>query len=341
MTNASFLLKTFQPNFQTLPQGLKWVILLIASLLCITPSFAQDDYPNKTITMVVPFPPGGVADVVGRPVAEAMGRYLKQSVIIENKGGAGGGIGMAQVAKSKADGYTVLMALSSIVVLPEADKVLQRNPMFQLDQLKPIARFTADPTVLVVRADSPWKTYAEFLAYVKANPGKISFGSSGNYGTMHVPMEQLKAATSSFMLHVPYTGAAPAVMGLLAGQIEALSTGPASVVQQIKAGKLRALAHWGDGRLSSLPDVPSLKELGVPIAYAQWSGLFVPSNTPAPVVEKLRQAAKFAAQDARANQALAAAGTSFMFQDSPEFERYVSGDAKEMAKLVLRIGKVD
>ena len=341
MTNASFLLKTFQTSFQTFQLGLKWAILLIASLLCITPSFAQDDYPNKTITMVVPFPPGGVADVVGRPVAEAMGRYLKQSVIIENKGGAGGGIGMAQVAKSKADGYTVLMALSSIVVLPEADKVLQRNPMFQLDQLKPIARFTADPTVLVVRADSPWKTYAEFLAYVKANPGKISFGSSGNYGTMHVPMEQLKAATSSFMLHVPYTGAAPAVMGLLAGQIEALSTGPASVVQQIKAGKLRALAHWGDGRLSSLPDVPSLKELGVPIAYAQWSGLFVPSNTPAPVVEKLRQAAKFAAQDARANQALAAAGTSFMFQDSPEFERYVSGDAKEMAKLVQRIGKVD
>ena len=341
MTNASFLLKTFQTSFQTFQLGLKWAILLIASLLCITPSFAQDDYPNKTITMVVPFPPGGVADVVGRPVAEAMGRYLKQSVIIENKGGAGGGIGMAQVAKSKADGYTVLMALSSIVVLPEADKVLQRNPMFQLDQVKPIARFTADPTVLVVRADSPWKTYAEFLAYVKANPGKISFGSSGNYGTMHVPMEQLKAATSSFMLHVPYSGAAPAVMGLLAGQIEALSTGPASVVQQIKAGKLRALAHWGDGRLSSLPDVPSLKELGVPIAYAQWSGLFVPSNTPAPVVEKLRQAAKFAAQDARANQALAAAGTSFMFQDSPEFERYVSGDAKEMAKLVLRIGKVD
>ena len=341
MTNASFLLKTFQTSFQTFQLGLKWAILLIASLLCITPSFAQDDYPNKTITMVVPFPPGGVADVVGRPVAEAMGRYLKQSVIIENKGGAGGGIGMAQVAKSKADGYTVLMALSSIVVLPEADKVLQRNPMFQLDQLKPIARFTADPTVLVVRADSPWKTYAEFLAYVKANPGKISFGSSGNYGTMHVPMEQLKAATSSFMLHVPYSGAAPAVMGLLAGQIEALSTGPASVVQQIKAGKLRALAHWGDGRLSSLPYVPSLKELGVPIAYAQWSGLFVPSNTPAPVVEKLRQAAKFAAQDARANQALAAAGTSFMFQDSPEFERYVSGDAKEMAKLVLRIGKVD
>jgi tripartite-type tricarboxylate transporter receptor subunit TctC len=270
-----------------------------------------------------------------------MGRYLKQSVIVENKGGAGGGIGMAQVAKSKADGYTVLMALSSLVVLPEADKILKRSPMFQLDQLKPIARFSADPTVLVVRAESPWKTYAEFMAYVKANPAKVSFGSSGNYGTMHVPMEQLKAATSSFMLHVPYTGAGPAVLALLSGQIEALSTGPASVGQQIKAGKLRALAHWGDGRLAAMPDVPSLKELGVPISYAQWSGMFVPANTPAAVVEKLRQAAKFAAADPRANQALTAAGTSFMFQDMPEFERYVQTDAKDMAALVQRIGKVD
>lgn len=302
---------------------------------------AQEDYPSRPITMVVPFPPGGVADAVGRPVAEAMGRYLKQSMVVENKGGAGGGIGMGQVAKAKPDGYTVLMALSSLVVLPEADKVLKRTPMFQLDQLKPIARFSADPTVLVVRAESPWKTYAEFMAYVKAHPAKVSFGSSGNYGTMHVPMEQLKVATSSYMLHVPYTGAGPAVMALLSGQIEALSTGPASVAQQIKAGKLRALAHWGEGRLASLPEVPSLKELGVPIAYAQWSGLFVPAHTPAAVVEKLRQAAKFAAQDARANQAMQAAGSSFMFQDAPEFERYVQTDAKDMAALVQRIGKVD
>ena len=222
-----------------------------------------------------------------------------------------------------------------------ADKVLKRAPMFQLDQLKPIARFSADPTVLVVHADSPWKTYAEFIAYVKSNPAKVSFGSSGNYGTMHVPMEQLKAATSSHMLHVPYTGAGPAVMALLSGQIEALATGPASVTQQIKAGKLRALAHWGEGRLAALPDIPSLKELGVSITYAQWSGLFVPANTPAAVVDKLRQAAKFAATDARANQAMVAAGTSFMFQDMPEFERYVQTDAKDMAGLVQRIGKVD
>ncbi len=305
------------------------------------PALAQDDYPNHPVTMVVPFPPGGVADTVARPVAEAMGRYLKQSIIIENKGGAGGGIGMGQVAKAKADGYTLLMALSSFVVLPEADKVLKRTPMYQLDQLKPIARFAADPTVLVVKADSPWKTYAEFIAYVKSNPARVSFGSSGNYGTMHIPMEQLKAATSSYMLHVPYTGAGPAVLALLFGQVDALSTGPASVVQQIKAGKLRALAHWGEGRLAVLPDVPSFKELGVAAVYSQWAGMFAPAGTPAAVVEKLRQAAKFAAQDPRAVQALTAAGTSFQFQDAPDFERFVQADARAMTSLVQRIGKVD
>ncbi len=305
------------------------------------PAFAQDAYPSKPINMLVPFPPGGVADTVGRPVAEAMGRALGQTMVVENKGGAGGGIGMAQVAKSRADGYSLLMALSSIVVLPEADKVLKRNPMFTLDQLKPVARFTADPTALVVRADSPWKTYQDFIAHVKAKPGQVTFGSSGNYGTMHVPMEQLKAATGTFMLHVPYTGAGPAVLALLSGQVDALSTGPSSVMQHVRAGKLRVLAHWGEGRLAALPDVPSFKELGVPISYSQWAGLFAPAGTPEPVLARLRQAARAASEDARARQALAAAGTSFQYQDAPEFERFVQADARAMTALVQRIGRVE
>lgn len=317
------------------------LIGMAAVLACAGPGVMAQSYPAKPITMVVPFPPGGVADNVGRPVAEAMSRYLKQTIVVENKGGAGGGIGMAQVAKSKPDGYTVLMALSSLVVLPEADKILQRPPMFQVSQLKPIARFTADPTVLVVRADSPWKTYADFIAYAKSNPGRISFGSSGYYGTMHVPMEQLKAATSTFMLHVPYTGAGPAVVALLSGQIEALSTGPSSVKQHIATGRLRALAHWGNDRLPGLEDVPSLRELGVPVQYSQWSGLFVPADTPAEVTDVLRQAAKFVVQDARAVSALATAGSTFMYQDAAEFDRFVQADAKEMTGVVARIGKVD
>lgn len=302
---------------------------------------AQEAYPDRPITVVVPFPPGGVADVVGRPMAEAMGRHLQQPMVIENKGGAGGGIGMAQVARARPDGYTLLMALSSVVVLPEADRVMRRAPMFELDQLVPIARFTADPTMLVVRADSPWKTYEEFAAYAKSAPGRLTFGSSGNYGTMHVPMEQWKAATGSYLLHVPYTGAGPAVVALLAGQIDAVATGPSSVVQQVKAGRLRALAHWGEGRLAVLPDVPSLRERGVPIGYSQWAGLFAPAGTPPAVLAKLGEAARFAARDARATQSLSAAGSVLQFQDAAEFSRFVQSDAQAMARVVQRIGRIE
>ena len=245
-------------------------------------AFAADVYPSRPVTMVVPFPPGGVADTVARPIAESLGRILGQPMVVENRAGAGGGVGMAHAAKATADGYTVLMALSSITILPEADRVLGRTPQYRLDQLVPVARFTADPTVLAVRAESPWQTYQDFIDDAKKRPGAITFGSSGNYGTMHVPMEMLKQATGTNLLHVPYTGAGPAIVGLLGSQVDALSTGPATVVQQVKAGKLRVLAHWGEGRLESLPDVPSLTELGVPVKFSQWAGLFL-QEPPSPL----------------------------------------------------------
>jgi tripartite-type tricarboxylate transporter receptor subunit TctC len=213
--------------------------------------------------------------------------------------------------------------------------------MYQFADLKPIARFTADPTVLVVREDAPWKTYAEFIAAAKANPGKYTFGSSGNYGTMHVPMEMLAFANGVKLVHVPYTGAGPAIVGLLGGQVDALATGPASIVQQIKAGKVRALAHWGEGRLASLPDVPSLKELGTPIDYAQWAGLFVPAATPEPVVAKLREAARTAANDPKVKEVMTTAGSPIQYLDAPEFQRYVDADVKKMADVVQKIGKVE
>ena len=291
--------------------------------------------------MIVPFPPGGVADTVARPIAEAMGRELGQPVIIENKAGAGGGIGMAQAAKAKPDGYTVLLSLSSYTVLPEADKILGRAPLYQLDQLKPIARFTADPTVFVVRADAPWKTWAEFAAAARANPGKYTYGSSGNYGTMHVPMEMLLAATGIKMTHVPYSGAGPAIVGLLGGTIDAVATGPATIVQQINAGKLRALAQWGNVRLAALPDVPTFHELGTGVHYAQWSGLFVPSGTPEPVIRRLRDAARTAANDERVKQVMVTAGSPIQYLDTPEFQRYVDADANRMVDVVKGIGKVE
>ncbi|MES2973199.1 MAG: tripartite tricarboxylate transporter substrate binding protein [Pseudomonadota bacterium] len=311
-------------------------LALTAAGLCA----AQAAFPTKSITMVVPFPPGGLADLVARPVAEAMTRELGQPVVIENKGGAGGGIGMAQVAKSRADGYTILMALSSLTVLPEADAVIGRAPMFALAELRPIVRYTADPTVLAVRAESPWKTVKDFVDDAKRRPGVINYGSSGNYGTMHVPMEILAQNAGIQMTHVPFTGAGPAVVALLGGQIDAVSSGPATVLQHVKAGKLRVLGHWGNGRLAALPDVPSLKDAGYGAEYAQWSGLFIPSGTPEPVAQRLRQAAVAAAQDAKVKEVINNAGSPILFQDSPEFEKYVTDDARRMAEVVKKIGKI-
>jgi tripartite-type tricarboxylate transporter receptor subunit TctC len=309
-------------------------------LAAVTPALrAQGAYPSHSVSMIVPFPPGGVADTVGRPVAEAMSRALGQSMVVENKAGAGGGIGMAQVAHAKADGYTTLLALCSIAILPEADRILQRKPLYQLKDLQPIARFTADPTVLVVRANSPWKTYKDFIADAKARPGAITFGSSGNYGTMHVPMEMLKQATGTYLLHVPYTGAGPAIVGLIGEQVDALATGPATIVQHVKSGRLRALAHWGEGRLAALPDVPSLKELGVPVTFSQWAGMFVPAGTPAPAVTKLRDAARQAAKDDRLVKAIGTAGSPVLYMDAPQFTQFVAAEAKIMKGVVDRIGK--
>jgi len=302
---------------------------------------AQSIYPDKPITMIVPFPPGGVADTVARPVAEAMARELKQPIVVENRAGAGGALGIGVASRAPADGYTVLMSLSSISILPEADKLLGRKPAYQLSQFRPIARFTADPTVLVVRADAPWKTLAEFLADAKRNPGKYNYGSSGNYGTMHVPMEMLKAEAGFRMTHIPYTGAGPAVVALLAGQVDAIASGPSTVAQQIQAGKLRALAHWGEQPLAALPDVPSLKQLGHPVRFAQWSALFVPAGTPEDVIRKLRAVAAKVAADPNVRQVIARAGSPIEYLDAPEFQAYWDADAAEMTKAVRAVGKVE
>jgi tripartite-type tricarboxylate transporter receptor subunit TctC len=316
---------------------------LSAALILGVPAHAaaQAAFPAKTITMVVPFPPGGLADIVARPVAEAMSRDLGQTVVVENRGGAGGGIGMGTVAKAPADGYTILMALSSFSVLPDADALLGRAPMYSFNSLRPIARFTADPTVLAVRADAPWKTAKDFVEDAKKRPGAINYGSSGNYGTMHVPMEILAQNAGIKLTHVPFTGAGPAIVALLSGQIDALSTGPATVLQHVKGGKIRVLAHWGNGKLDALPDVPSLKSVGYDAQYAQWSGLFIPAGTPEPVAQRLRAAARFAANDANVKDVINKAGSPILYQDTPDFEKYVNADVVRMADVVKKIGKVE
>ena len=155
------------------------------------------------MTLVVPFPPGGVTDIVARPLAEALGKELRQVVIVENKSGAGGALGIATAARAPADGYTLLMSLPSIWLQPQGDDATPRRPPQAAALFKPVARFTADPTVLVVRADAPWKTLADFVADARKRPGTLNYGSSGQLSSMHVPMEMLKASAGLSLVHIP------------------------------------------------------------------------------------------------------------------------------------------
>jgi tripartite-type tricarboxylate transporter receptor subunit TctC len=310
-----------------------------AALLTSTAAFAK--YPDHPIKMIVPFPPGGVTDTVARPIADGLSRDLGQPVVVENKAGAGGAIGAGEAARAKPDGYTIMLMLSSISILPEADKILGRKSAYETSQFKPIARITADPTVLVVRADSPWKTAKDFVEAAKAAPNKINYGSSGLYGSMHVPMAMLEKAANIKLTHVPYTGAGPAVAALLGGQVQAISTGPSSIVQHIKAGTVRPLAHWGDKPLAALPDVPSLTSLGYDAKFVQWSGIFVPAATPQDVIDTLRASAKRVANDPAIKEKILGVGSPVEYMDAPEFKAYWDKDDAVLVKAVQDIGKVD
>jgi tripartite-type tricarboxylate transporter receptor subunit TctC len=308
----------------------------------VQPAAAQEPYPSRPISLVVPFPPGGVADLTARPVAAAMEKALKQPVGVVNKTGAAGAVGMQFVATSKPDGYTLLLALSSISIIPEADKLFGRPPAFTVDQFEPVALISADPTILVVRTESPWKTAKEFIEDAKKRPNQISFSSSGIYGTLHMAMELLSHGAGIKLRHVPYGGAGPALTALLGGHVDALASGPSVVLPQIKAGKLRALAGWGDKRVAALPDVPTFKELGYPEAeFYIWAGLFAPKGTPEPVLAKLREAARAAVADPDFKSAMDKIETPIAFKQGEEFQKFFDADARRLADGVRKVGRVE
>jgi len=318
---------------------MKRLFFFLMVILCAKAS--AQDYPAKPVTMIVPFPPGGVADIVGRPLAAAMEKTLKQPVIVVNRTGAGGAVGMAAVAKAAPDGYTILMALSSISVFPVSDRINGKTPSYEMRDFAPVALVTADPTVLVVRGDGPYRTLKDFVDAAKAQPGKINYSSSGVYGTLHVAMEIFANAAGIKLFHVPYQGGGPAVAALLGGQVEALASGPAAAVGQIKAGKMRALASWSTERLALLPDIPTFKELGYDAEFYIWSGLFAPAATPNEILLKLRSAVRDAAGSAEFKAAMDKVATPIFYLDAPEFRKYWDRDAARLKVALEKIGRVE
>ena len=316
------------------------LVLVTVMAAVSAPTALAQNYPERAITVIVPFTPGGVSDITARPLAAAMSGNLGQPMVIDNKGGAGGAIGMAAAAKAKPDGYTLMMALPSMITIPISDRISNRASSFQVNQFKPIARLTADPTVLAVRSDSPWKTLADFVRDARAKPDTISYSSSGLYGTTHVAMEILAYAANLKLVHVPYTGGGLQVNALLAGHVDATMQTPGAIAGHIASGKVRVLASMSRDRVATLPDVPTAAEQGFKGEYYLWTGLFAPAGTPAPIVNRLRASVKEAANQNLFKSAMATLNTPIQYLDSDDFASFMVEDTKRLDAVLTNMGDI-
>jgi tripartite-type tricarboxylate transporter receptor subunit TctC len=312
-----------------------------AATFAARPAFAQDHYPSHTITIINAFPPGGASDVVTRPLAAAMEPLVKQPVVIETKSGAAGQVGAQVAANAKPDGYTLLSHITSISGFAEVDKLFGRPPKFTRADFIPIARFVADPCALLVNDKQPYKTLKEFVEDVKKRPDEIIFSSSGLYGALHIPTALfMKAAGDLKMRHLPTNGGGPALTAFLGNNAQVLVSSISAANAQIKAGKARALAMFGDKRSKAYPDVPTMKEIGYDIEYYLWVGLFAPKGTPDAVINTLRPILDKAAHSDSFKTAIANLGQELGYQDQPEFRKFWDADAARIENAVRAIGRV-
>jgi tripartite-type tricarboxylate transporter receptor subunit TctC len=312
-----------------------------AAALAARPAMAQDAYPARPITIVNPFPPGGAVDVVGRPFAAALEPLMKQPVVVETKAGAAGQVGAQFAANAKPDGYTLLAHLPSLAGFAAVDTLFGRAAKFTRADFIPIARLTEGPMVLVVNDQVPHKTLKDFVDDAKKNPNKLIFSSSGLYGALHLPTALFTQAAGIQLKHLPTAGGGPALTAILGNNAQALVTSIAAANAQIKAGKLRALACFSPKRAASLPDVPTLKELGYNVEFSIWVGLFAPKGTPDAVITRVRDETRKVVATDQFKQAINNIGDVVAYLDQPEFKTFWDADAQRVEGAVRSIGKVE
>lgn len=296
-----------------------------------TVASAQDGYPNKPITMVVPASAGGTTDLAARMTAQALGPVLGQTLVVENKGGGNGNIAAAQVKRAEADGYTLLMQYSGFhVISPHLGK-----SSWELKDFVPVANVLSAPQIVVVRGDLPVSTMQELVAYAKANPMKLNYASSGNGSLQHVTGVQLERAAGVQMMHVPYKGTGPALQDLLGGQVDLTFGTAPPFMPHIQAGKLKVLAVTGKERLPSLPDVPTTAETGFPgVNATSWFAMFAPAGTPAAIVSKLESDVRNALAEPAFQQKARDQGAAADFMDSKALGDMVQRDWDMWAQIV-------
>ncbi len=311
------------------------------SLLWAPKLQAQEAYPSHAVTMISPFPPGGVNDVIGRPLASTLEPILKQPVVFENKAGAAGAVGAQYAASAKSDGYTVLTHLVSISGFAAVDRLFGREPKFTNADFIPIARIVADPILLIVNAETPYKTLKDLIDDAKANPDKLIYTSSGLYGASHLPTAMLaKAAGGLKMRHLPTNGGGPAITAVLGGNANFFMSPSSIALPHVKGGKVRPLAVSGSKRIKALPDVPTFKELGYDLEYYFWFGVFLPKGTPAPIVTTLTAAIRQAAHSQQYLDTLAKLDQELAYLDGADFAKFWAEDARKIEDAVNLIGRV-
>jgi len=304
-------------------------------LLAAASAFAQE-YPARPIRMLVPFSAGGTVDIVARLLGAKLSADLGQPFVVENKGGAGGTIAAAMLAKSPGDGYTLMMMHQGLAFNASLYSDL---PYDTLRDLAPIAHAGATPNALVVTDALPVKTVQEFLAYARSNPGRIAYGSGGIGSAGHLSVELLQSLTGTKLTHVPYKGSGPAITDLISGQIQAMLLTMPAVMPYVKGGKVRAIATSGARRSPALPDLPTIAEAGVPgYEYMPWYGMFGPGTLPKERIARLNSAANRALADAGVREKLAQQGLEVRSMTSEQFTGIVRADVARWGKIIGELG---
>ena len=304
-------------------------------------AMAQDKYPSHTITVVSPFPPGGVSDTITRPLDAALEAVFKQPVVLENKTGAAGAVGAQFVAAAKPDGYTLLTHIVSISGFAAVDKLFGRQPKFTNADFIPLARIVADPIVMIVNKDLPYKTLKDLVADAKANPNKLIFSSSGLYGASHIPTVLFaKSAGDLQMRHLPTNGGGPAVTAVLGGNVNFFMSPTSIALPHIRADKVRPMAVSSAKRVKALPDVPTFKELGYELEYYFWVGIFAPKGTPPNIVATLTAAIDKAGTSEAYKTAMSNAGLQADYLNAAGFAKFWAEDAKQSDEAIKLIGRV-
>jgi tripartite-type tricarboxylate transporter receptor subunit TctC len=297
-------------------------------------------YPTKPITLVVPFPPGGGTDTIGRPLASVAHQHLGQPMVVINKAGGGGAVGSQFVANAKPDGYTVLHAINTVSEIPQIDELLGRPISFKKEQFTSIGQVAVSPFAIMVNAESRWKTFKDFVEEARQKPEEFQYASAGVYSTTHIMWELILKATNLRVRHMPTTGGGPIMMAVLGKHVDiSHCVMPAVCAPQLEAKKIRLLAVTTDKRLPNYPDVPTLKELGYDVTHAIWHALMVPAGTPPDVVAKLRQGLKGMAEDEAFKALMTKLGERIQYMSGEDFEKFWADDYRKVGTLLRQIIK--